>query len=146
MVPGFGDPCGKALTSHPLVDRISFTGGTETARHVIRNSAENFAQVSLELGGKSPLIIFEDAEIESAVNGVFSVFSAPAGRAAWRHHACCCMMRSTTKCLQESRSERARFVLVIHWMSRVKWAHWRLRPKWTILWLRWQMLKLMGQR
>ena len=77
VVTGFGDPCGKALTSHPLVDRISFTGGTETARHVIRNSAENFAQVSLELGGKSPLIIFEDAEIESAVNGVLlSIFSA----------------------------------------------------------------------
>ena len=77
VVTGFGDPCGKALTSHPLVDRISFTGGAETARHVIRNSAENFAQVSLELGGKSPLIIFEDAEIESAVNGVLlSIFSA----------------------------------------------------------------------
>jgi aldehyde dehydrogenase (NAD+) len=77
VVTGFGDPCGKALTSHPLVDRISFTGGAETARHVIRNSAENFAQVSLELGGKSPLIIFEDADIESAVNGVLlSIFSA----------------------------------------------------------------------
>ena len=77
VVTGFGDPCGKALTSHPLVDRISFTGGAETARHVIRNSAENFAQVSLELGGKSPLIIFDDADIESAVNGVLlSIFSA----------------------------------------------------------------------
>ena len=54
VVTGFGDPCGKALTCHPLVDRISFTGGPETARHVVRNSAENFAQVSLELGGKSP--------------------------------------------------------------------------------------------
>ncbi|MDH3672939.1 MAG: aldehyde dehydrogenase [Gammaproteobacteria bacterium] len=77
VVTGFGDPCGKALTSHPMVDRISFTGGVETARHVIHNSAENFAQVSLELGGKSPVMIFEDADLESATNGVLlSIFSA----------------------------------------------------------------------
>ena len=77
VVTGFGDPCGKALTCHPLVDRISFTGGPETARHVVRNSAENFAQVSLELGGKSPMVIFDDADLESATNGVLlSIFSA----------------------------------------------------------------------
>ena len=77
IVTGFGDPCGKALTSHPLVDRISFTGGPETARHVVRNSADNFAEVSLELGGKSPVLVFEDADMESATNGVLlSIFSA----------------------------------------------------------------------
>ncbi len=77
VVTGHGEPCGRALTSHPLVDRISFTGGPHTARHVIRNSAENFAQVSLELGGKSPVMVFEDADIESAVNGILlSIFSA----------------------------------------------------------------------
>ena len=59
------------------MDRVSFTGGPETARHVIRNSAENFAEVSLELGGKSPVMVFEDADLESAVNGVLlSIFSA----------------------------------------------------------------------
>ena len=48
-----------------------------TARHVIRNSAENFAEVSLELGGKSPFIVFEDADIESAVNGsIAGIFGA----------------------------------------------------------------------
>jgi len=77
VVTGHGEPCGRTLTRHPLVDRISFTGGPETARHVMRNAAENFAQVSLELGGKSPVIIFEDADLESAVNGVLlSIFSA----------------------------------------------------------------------
>jgi len=77
VVTGLGEPCGRALTSHPLVDRISFTGGPETARQVIRNSAENFAEVSLELGGKSPVIVFEDADLESATNGVLlSIFSA----------------------------------------------------------------------
>ena len=77
VITGHGEPCGRTLTSHPLVDRISFTGGPETARHVMRNAAENFAQVSLELGGKSPVMIFEDADLESAVNGVLlSIFSA----------------------------------------------------------------------
>ena len=77
IVTGHADPCGKVLTSHPLVQRISFTGGTGAARHVVRNSAENFAQVSLELGGKSPFIGFGDANIESAVNGsIAGIFGA----------------------------------------------------------------------
>ncbi len=77
VISGLGEPCGRALTTHPLVDRISFTGGPGTARHVVRNSAENFAQVSLELGGKSPVVVFEDADLESATNGVLlSIFSA----------------------------------------------------------------------
>tara|TARA_B110000503_G_scaffold36706_1_gene60043 strand:- start:35139 stop:36623 length:1485 start_codon:yes stop_codon:yes gene_type:complete len=77
IVTGVGDPCGKALSSHPLVDRISFTGGLESARQIVRNSAENFAEVSLELGGKSPMIIFDDVDLENAANGVLlSIFSA----------------------------------------------------------------------
>ena len=69
VVTGRGEPCGRALTTHPLVARISFTGGPATARHVVRNSADNFAEVSLELGGKSPVVVFDDADLESAVNG-----------------------------------------------------------------------------
>ena len=77
IVTGHADPCGRALTSHPLVARVAFTGGPVAARHVIRNSAENFAEVSLELGGKSPFIVFEDADLESAVNGsVAGIFGA----------------------------------------------------------------------
>ncbi len=77
IITGHGDPCGKTLTSHPLVNRISFTGGPVSAKHVIRNSAENFAEVSLELGGKSPFIVFDDANLESAVNGsIAGIFGA----------------------------------------------------------------------
>ena len=77
IVTGFGEPCGRVLTSHPLVARVSFTGGPETARHIVRNSAENFAQVSLELGGKSPVMLFEDADLDSAVNGIMAgIFGA----------------------------------------------------------------------
>ena len=80
IVTGHGDPCGKMLTSHPKIARISFTGGPVSARHVIQNSAENFAEVSLELGGKSPIIVFHDADIESAVNGAVGGIFAASGQ------------------------------------------------------------------
>jgi acyl-CoA reductase-like NAD-dependent aldehyde dehydrogenase len=70
VVTGEGDPCGRALTTHPLVARIAFTGGTAAARHVVRNAAENLAVVSLELGGKSPIVVCDDADLDSAVNGI----------------------------------------------------------------------------
>ena len=70
VITGFGDPCGKALTSHPFVEKVAFTGGPETARHIIRNSAENLSEVSLELGGKSPVAVFNDAHQENAINGI----------------------------------------------------------------------------
>ena len=77
IVTGHGEPCGRVLTSHPKVARVSFTGGPAAARHVIENSKSNFAEVSLELGGKSPVLVFEDANIESAVNAVIAgIFGA----------------------------------------------------------------------
>ena len=77
ILTGHADPCGVTLTSHPGVGRIAFTGGPASARHVIRNSASNLAEVSLELGGKSPFLVFDDADIENAVNGaVAGIFGA----------------------------------------------------------------------
>ena len=77
IVTGHGEPCGRALTAHPKVARISFTGGPGAARHVLDNSKNNFAEVSLELGGKSPFIVFDDANIESAVNAsIAGIFGA----------------------------------------------------------------------
>lgn len=72
VVTGGPQGCAIPLTSHPMVDRIAFTGGPETARHVVRNSAENFAVTTLELGGKSPILVFEDADLESAANGLIA--------------------------------------------------------------------------
>ena len=77
VLTGFGEPCGRALTTHPLVARISFTGGLTAARQVVQNSAENLAQVSLELGGKSPVLVFDDADLDSATSGVLTgIFGA----------------------------------------------------------------------
>ena len=80
VITGYGEPCGRLLTSHPKVARVAFTGGPQTARHVVRNSAENFAVVSLELGGKSPILVFDDADLESAVNGVIAGNFGAAGQ------------------------------------------------------------------
>ncbi|MDQ7728253.1 aldehyde dehydrogenase [Halomonas sp. SpR8] len=79
LVTGFG-ATGSALTAHPLVRKIAFTGGANAARHVVRNSAANFAKLSLELGGKSPNILFEDADLDSAINGVVAGIFAASGQ------------------------------------------------------------------
>ena len=68
LITGFGEPCGRALTSHLMVDKVAFTGGVDTARHVVANTVHNLAPVTLELGGKSPILVFDDADFVSAVN------------------------------------------------------------------------------
>ncbi|MEM6563406.1 MAG: aldehyde dehydrogenase [Pseudomonadota bacterium] len=72
VLTGDAENCAIPLTRHPDVDRIAFTGGPEAARHVVRNSSENFAVTTLELGGKSPILVFDDADIHSAANGLIA--------------------------------------------------------------------------
>ena len=69
VVPGFGETAGDALVKNPLIDKISFTGSTEVGRLIMRNASDSNKRLSLELGGKSPNIIFEDANIKAAVRG-----------------------------------------------------------------------------
>lgn len=80
IVTGYGPTTGAALTTHPLVRKIAFTGGAATAKHVIKSSAENFAKLSLELGGKSPQIVFPDADLDSALNGIVAGIFAASGQ------------------------------------------------------------------
>lgn len=80
VLTGFGSTCGLTLTSHPLVAKIAFTGGPSTARHILRNSAENLATTSLELGGKSPVMVFEDADLDSTANAIVSGIFAASGQ------------------------------------------------------------------
>lgn len=80
IVTGFGDSCGRVLTSHPLVARVAFTGGPATARHVVRNTAENFAHTTLELGGKSPVVVFADADLASVSNAIVAGIFAASGQ------------------------------------------------------------------
>ena len=69
VVPGYGETAGAALVRHPGVDAISFTGSTEVGRIIMREAAETLKKVSLELGGKSPNIVFADADLGVAVKG-----------------------------------------------------------------------------
>ena len=80
VITGDAENCSIPLTRHPQVDRIAFTGGPETARHVVRNSAENFAVTTLELGGKSPILVFEDADLDSAANGLIAANFGASGQ------------------------------------------------------------------
>ncbi|URI09606.1 aldehyde dehydrogenase [Aquincola tertiaricarbonis] len=77
VLPGKGSVIGDAITQHPLVKRVSFTGGTTTGKHIAHIAADKMMPVSLELGGKSPTMVLEDADLDHAVNGVlYGIFSS----------------------------------------------------------------------
>jgi phenylacetaldehyde dehydrogenase len=82
VVTGFGD-AGASLAGHPGVDKVAFTGSTEVGHAIVEASAGNLKRVSLELGGKSPAIVFDDADLELAAAGV-------AGAIFFNHGQCCC--------------------------------------------------------
>lgn len=67
IIPGLGSVTGKTLAEHEKVDKIAFTGSTATGKSIMRSAAANLKNVTLECGGKSPLIVFEDAEMDNAV-------------------------------------------------------------------------------
>src|SRR5690606_28400442 len=69
IVPGFGQTAGQRIADHPDIGKISFTGSTGVGRSVVRASAGNLKKVQLELGGKGPNIVFDDAIIPAAVGG-----------------------------------------------------------------------------
>ncbi|KES04953.1 betaine-aldehyde dehydrogenase [Streptomyces toyocaensis] len=76
IVHGIGEEAGQALVDHPGVPLISFTGSTDTGRHIVRSSATHLKTTSMELGGKSPVVLFADADLDAALDSVvFGVFS-----------------------------------------------------------------------
>ena len=83
IVAGYGDTAGAALAAHPDVDKVAFTGSTEVGKLIIQAAAGNLKKVSLELGGKSPNIIMEDADLDSAIPGAASAIF-------FNHGQCCC--------------------------------------------------------
>ena len=83
IVPGYGETAGAALAAHPDVDKIAFTGSTEVGKLILQAAAGNLKKVSLELGGKSPNVVFGDVDIDSAVAGSSSAIF-------FNHGQCCC--------------------------------------------------------
>jgi len=80
VVTGLGPEVGEALVTHPLVAHIGFTGGSAAGRKIYELAARNFKTVTLELGGKSPNIVFDDADLDQAVKGVVSGIFAASGQ------------------------------------------------------------------
>ena len=80
ILPGFGETCGAPLAEHHGVDKVAFTGSHITGQQIVRASAGNLKRVSLELGGKSPDIVFADADLEAAVPGAAMSCFANAGQ------------------------------------------------------------------
>ena len=80
VVTGFGQDVGEALTTHKDVDKVAFTGGEASGRHIARNAATNFKRLTLELGGKSAQLVFADADIDNAVKVVVSGIFAATGQ------------------------------------------------------------------
>jgi aldehyde dehydrogenase (NAD+) len=80
VITGDGPTTGAALVSHPGVDKVTFTGSTNAGIHIARSAAENLTRVSLELGGKSPQLIFSDADLDEATTGAVSGIFAATGQ------------------------------------------------------------------
>jgi len=77
VLPGSGREVGNLLVEHPEIAKVSFTGGTSTGRHLAHAAAEKLMPISLELGGKSPTIVFDDCDQEQAIAGIlFGIFSS----------------------------------------------------------------------
>lgn len=83
IVPGFGETAGAPLVAHKGVDKIAFTGETSTGKLIMKNAADTMKRVTLELGGKSPNIVFADADLDAAVDGAMLGLYLNQGQ-------CCC--------------------------------------------------------
>jgi phenylacetaldehyde dehydrogenase len=83
ILPGYGETAGAALAAHDDVDKVAFTGSTEVGKLIVRAAAGNLKKVSLELGGKSPTVVFDDADVAAAIPGVASAIF-------FNHGQCCC--------------------------------------------------------
>ncbi|MEV0819970.1 aldehyde dehydrogenase family protein [Nonomuraea rubra] len=86
VLPGYGETAGAALAAHPGVDKVAFTGSTEVGKLIVRAAAGNLKKVTLELGGKSPNIVFDDADPALAIEG--------AANAIFFNHGQCCVAGS----------------------------------------------------
>ena len=83
IVPGYGETAGAALAAHMDVDKVAFTGSTEVGKLIVQAAVGNLKKVSLELGGKSPNVIFKDADLDTAIPGAASAIF-------FNHGQCCC--------------------------------------------------------
>ena len=80
VITGYGPSTGAPLVRHPGVDKVAFTGSTEVGKQIMKDAADHLTKVTLELGGKSPNIVFEDTDMEAAANGIVAGIFAATGQ------------------------------------------------------------------
>src|SRR5580658_3387231 len=113
VVTGYGQEAGAALVDHPGVAKITFTGSDATGARIYAQAAKTLKRVSLELGGKSPNIVFADCDLDAAMSGVISGIFAATARPALPDRACWCRIRSAKRSasdLSNSAARRARAI------------------------------------
>jgi phenylacetaldehyde dehydrogenase len=97
VITGFGETCGAPLAAHPQVDKVAFTGSTEVGKLIVKAASNDLKKVTLELGGKSPNIVLDDADLDVAIPGASSAIF-------FNHGQCCCA--GSRLFVQEKRYER----------------------------------------
>ncbi len=126
LVLGPGPTVGHALAASPLVDKIAFTGGTATGRKIQEAATGNLKKTTLELGGKSPNIVFADAPC--------SEFTPARARCAAPVRACCCKNRSPTASCRAWPKQPTKLSWATDWIPRRRWDHSSAAATWSACW------------
>jgi len=121
IVTGYGETAGAALAANWDVDKIAFTGSTEVGKLIVQAAAGNLKKVSLELGGKSPNIVFGDADLEMAIPGAANAIFFNHGQAVALAHGFMCRRKSSTRLWMASRNTQGTSKLQMGSTRNAKW-------------------------
>ena len=103
-VHGYGEDAGKALTEHPDIKAIAFVGESKTGSMIMKQGADTLKRVHFELGGKNPVVVFDDADLERALDAAIFMIYSLNGERCTSSAACWCSTRSTTSSSPASRN------------------------------------------
>jgi len=124
ILAGYGETAGAALASHDLVDKVAFTGSTEVGKLIVKAAAGNLKKVSLELGGKSPAIVFPDADLERAIPARRAASSSTRAKPAAPARACLRIRRCSTRWSRASAMWPSRSSWGPGSIPRLRWDRW----------------------
>ena len=127
ILTGFGPGAGSSIAEHPGIDKVSFTGSTEVGRKILEASNRNLKRLTLELGGKSPNIVFSDADLSKALPGSVLAFTFVSRLRARRALGCSFSRILRTNLFRDWPSRRRRSRLAIPWTRRQRWDRCRAR-------------------
>jgi phenylacetaldehyde dehydrogenase len=124
ILAGYGETAGAALAAHDLVDKVAFTGSTEVGKLIVKAAAGNLKKVTLELGGKSPAIVFPDADLERAIPGTAMGIFFNQGQTCCAGSRLFAHQRSSTRWSTASATWRSRSSSARGSIPAPKWARW----------------------